>query len=99
MTEQAQEAVERVAAALSTKCHEPYGVLLDMARAAIAALPPQAPTVAEAARMAEIIEKKGYEHDRFLSGWGLPDNCIAVFHEGNITCYLPILTTPKGDTQ
>ena len=27
------------------------------------------------------------EHDRFLDGWGVPDNCIVRFQGGNITTY------------
>ena len=27
------------------------------------------------------------EHDRFLEGWGVPDDCIARFQGGNITVY------------
>ena len=55
-------------------------------------------TVQEASKIAMKIERHGIEHDRALTGWGVPDNCIVVFRGGNMTCYLPVLPEHLTDT-
>ena len=59
-------------------------------------------TVQEASNVALSIERYGVDHDRSIDGWGVPDDCIVVFRNGNMTCYLPVLPehlTDKTDEE
>lgn len=91
MDEQTQ--VERVARAiLATQEHEDWSQYLtweqfeDEARAAIAAMPPQAPTVAEAAQVLLGVSRKETN-----------DACMFLTTVNDFRGVLEALTTPKGD--